>query len=232
MSILAIPGFLGLPSDWNMLNLQGVNGVDLHALDWTSLADWGKKFNAFVRQQQDAPAILMGYSLGGRLALHALIDQPTRWKGAIIISAHPGLADPGEKERRLEHDRQWAARFEKEEWGSLMRAWNGQAVFSQDAFHFDRRESDYQRMHLTHTLWRGSLGSQGDLRKQIEGLEMPLLWLTGSKDRHYCSLAETLSFLHPASRWLKVEGAGHRVPWGQPESCRKIINKFINNICN
>lgn len=226
--IWAVSGFLGLPTDWDFLQFPQVAAVDPHALSWNSLPDWGARFNEWV-SRGTVPSLLIGYSLGGRLALHALLNNPKQWKGAVIISAHPGLSDPLEKAKRLEHDRKWAARFEKEEWASLMQAWNGQEVFSHDPS-VERKEHEYRRDQLVHTLLKGSLSTQADLRHQISQLEMPLLWITGSQDHRFSTLAQTLSFKHPLSRWAKVEGAGHRVPWTQPADFKNLLQQFQDEL--
>ena len=195
--IYAVSGFLGLPSDWSFLTSPQTAAVDWQSFSWKSLSDWGIQFNEWVQRQGKGPSILIGYSLGGRLALHALLNNPSLWRGAVIISAHPGLVDHQQgRAKRLEHDRRWAARFESEAWASLMQSWNAQEVFSRDAFVFERKEKDYQRPQLMQGLLQGSLGCQSDLRQPISELEIPLLWITGSKDHRYCALAQTLCFKH------------------------------------
>lgn len=222
--IWAIPGFLGLPTDWNFLNWHNLTGVDLNACPWISLTHWANHFNHSIHSEN---SILMGYSLGGRLALHALIDQPRKWSAAIIISAHCGLADRYERERRKQQDQQWAERFEKEEWASLMKAWSERDVFAQDLFHFNRNEQNYHRKQLSNMLIHGSLAQQEDLRSQIANLPMPILWMTGDQDKQYCTIAESLRFAHHLSRWVKIAQAGHRVPWSQPDVFSQNVQAFV-----
>lgn len=229
-SIWAIPGFLGLPSDWSFLSWNHLVGVDLYAFSWESLSAWAKQFNEWVGAKNQQPAVLMGYSLGGRLALHALIDRPEQWQAAIIISAHMGLKDAQEREKRLQQDLKWADRFAKEEWTSLMQAWNGQEVFTQDHFHFDRHEQSYQRQHLVNILTQGSLAKQADLRQQIANLPIPLLWVTGSLDQRYNQIAQTLTFANPYSRWEKIGQAGHRAPWAQSQIFSQLVQAFLQQI--
>ena len=227
-SIYAVPGFLGLPSDWDFLKSLHVVGVNSDAFPWDNLPDWGTKFNQWVSRQEKGPSFLIGYSLGGRLVLHALLNNPDQWKGAVIVSAHLGLSDPNEKRKRLEQDRQWAERFKTEKWRSLMHSWNQQDVFSDALPPFERKEQDYQREQLIQTLLYGSLSSQEDLRQQVSHLEMPILWITGGKDHRFSSLAQTISFKHSKSQWIKVEGAGHRVPWDQPETFIALLQNFLD----
>lgn len=228
--IWAIPGFLGLPSDWEALQLPSLKGINPFVFPWESLSEWGKNFNQWIRTQTTQTACLMGYSLGGRLALHALLDHPSQWQAAIIVSAHPGLSDPHERVMRRQRDQIWAERFKYEEWNVLMQAWNAQEIFAQDTSDFQRRESNYRRDQLAHALMCGSLGQQADLRSQIENLPLPLLWVTGALDVCYSQMAQALKFAHPLSRWIQVPEAGHRVPWMAPQKLRQIVCSFQNLI--
>ncbi|WP_068466481.1 alpha/beta fold hydrolase [Candidatus Protochlamydia phocaeensis] len=228
-SLWAIPGFLGLPSDWSDLGLDHLKGIDLFSFPWSDFSEWAQQLNARVSKENE-PAILMGYSLGGRLALHALIQNPTRWAAGVIISAHPGLGDPALKQQRLAHDEKWAQRFEKEPWKEVIKQWNQQDVFLQDAVHFHRKEEDYERQRLADLLRKASLGRQDDLRALIQALPIPLLWIVGEKDPRYCALAQSLTFKHPQSVCLVIPDAGHRTPWAQPETFKMVVQAFMQTV--
>lgn len=202
--IIALHGFLGLPSDWNLFETSPLN---LYSLEWTSLKNCAAQINAM--NHFDKP-ILMGYSLGGRLALHALIQEPSKWSGGIIISAHPGLSDPTEKTDRLKRDEEWALKFEHQEWASLMNDWNNQEVFKHSV-HPQREEKDYDRSKLAAILRTCSLGKQEDLREQIRQLQIPLLWIAGEKDPVFSKLAREMELLHSYSHAVIVPNASHRV---------------------
>lgn len=228
--IWALSGFLGLPTDWDFLGWQNIRGIGIDNFPWTSLSDWPFFFHQWIDFQKKENEILMGYSLGGRLALHSLIDSPQRWKGAILISTHPGLTNLQERLNRQKEDEEWARRFEEEEWMSLMQGWNRRAVFAKDLFSFDRQEKNYDRRWLAHMLQEGSLAKQQDFRSQIAALSIPLLWITGEDDQRYCKLAESLVFTHPNSCWVKLAQAGHRAPWEQPKQFSDCVWNFLKKI--
>lgn len=232
MEIWALSGFLGLPRDWDFLQWKNLVSIDWQEFALNDLANWGKSFNIWANQQNANPRILMGYSLGGRLALHALIDQPQQWQAAIIVSAHPGLSNLQERQLRIEKDLEWSKRFASENWITLMEAWSAQDVFAHDRWIFDRHESDYQRDKLVQALIHGSRGKQEDLSQRISTLPIPILWVTGSQDFHYNQIAHTLSFAHASSCWKQIEGAGHRVPWSQPQIFSQIVSEFLYKIKN
>lgn len=234
IQLIALSGFLGLPHDWNFLNLQELIAIDWQDFEWDSLTDWAKQFNKKVTDNQHLfPSlkknIIMGYSLGGRLALHALINSPQLWQGAIIISAHPGLQTQQEKDKRLLRDHVWAKYFLQRPWSELMENWNKQSVFKYDQCVLNRPEKYYKRETLVKALLNGSLGKQENLRSSISNLPMPILWVTGSYDTCYCQIADSLLFSNPLSCALQVEKAGHRAPWCNKKAFSKLINRALLN---
>lgn len=225
-TIVALHGFLGKPSDWNSVAIK-TQKVDLFSYPHESFSVWTKHFNKAFQNQN---LVLMGYSLGGRLALHALLDNPSQWAAGIIISAHPGLVKKEEKEKRIHEDANWAERFLNEKWSTLMQDWNGRPVFEGRNAIFDRQEKDYDRTALASLLVHTSRGRQRDLRGEIAQLEKPILWIIGAQDLQYVEVSKTIRFKHPASKIVVIEGAGHRVTWEQPARFIEEVNHFLHDI--
>lgn len=229
-TLWAIPGFLGLPSDWNFFPEIDLRGIDLNAFPWESLEEWGRKFNCWVTSQGTKENIVIGYSLGGRLALHALNDRPGLWNAAIIISAHSGLLTEADKKERCDSDQRWADKFRKDNWTSLMSSWNQQKIFAHDPFQFDRCEENYSREQLANTLVNGSLGRQENLRDKIAQLQLPILWMNGSKDFKFLEIADQVQLLNFKSQKSVIANAGHRAPWTHPQFFCEEINQFLKKL--
>src|SRR5258706_16250784 len=111
MVITALHGFLGQGSDWDFLRDAGF-AVDTPPLD--AIPSHGD--------------VLLGYSLGGRLALQALLGG-AHYGRAIVVSAGLGIEDETARAARRAADEVWARRFEHDDWPMLMRDWNAQPVF-------------------------------------------------------------------------------------------------------
>lgn len=231
LEIHAIHGFLGLPADWNVFNFPRLHAYDLTDAAIIPSSDglwgWAQRFNAHITSTND---ILLGYSLGGRLALHALLENPAKWKAGIIISSHTGLQSEREKNARIHADTDWAKRFETESWESVVGEWNDQPVFGGIASPFIRQENQFSRKHLGHLLRHCSCGYQDDLSVTLQNIQLPILWISGQLDIPYRTAAKALDFSHPLSRVEIVESAGHRVPWEQPEKFLKLTQSFINEV--
>lgn len=229
--IHAIHGFLGLPTDWNLFNLTNLHAYDLNdpAIAPTSAGfwEWAKRFNEQVSPKN---GVLLGYSLGGRLCMHALLDNPSKWKAAIIVSSHTGFKTEREKIARIQADSLWADRFEKEPWDQILKDWNEQPVFGGMDFVIPRLEEHFPREKRGHLLRVCSRGHQDDLSMAIQNTTVPILWICGQLDTSFQAAARELRFGHPFSQVEIVEGAAHRVPWEQPEKFLKLIQSFIKEV--
>ncbi|HYG55829.1 MAG TPA: alpha/beta fold hydrolase [Burkholderiales bacterium] len=162
--------------------------------------------------------VLLGYSMGGRLALDRL--QRERYDKAVIISAGLNAPDPARRQR----DEAWARRFETEEWSSLMRAWNAQEVFGGHVV--ERREEDFDRAELARQLREYSPAVLPP--PTLELIETPILWIAGERDAKYVAIArEAVRRLPHGELWI-CPNAGHRVPWEQPEALVARLRTFLD----
>lgn len=162
--------------------------------------------------------VLLGYSMGGRLALDLL--QRERFAKAVIISA--GLNAPDEARRQ--RDEEWARRFESEEWSSLMRAWNAQDVFGGHVV--ERREEDFDRAELARQLREYSPAVLPP--PQLERIETPVLWIAGERDTKYVEIGKRAVERLPHGELWICPGAGHRVPWEQPDALATRLRVFLD----
>jgi 2-succinyl-6-hydroxy-2,4-cyclohexadiene-1-carboxylate synthase len=243
LSIYALHGFLGKTTDWEKLFCHLPDSVAIHTIDIfrdfpiAEFWQWADYFHEKIEKekvQDSSPRkrVLVGYSLGGRLVLHALLRKPELWDAAVVISAHPGLKSSEEKEQRRKTDEQWARRFEEESWNTLMHDWNDRDVFKSDRFHFQRSEKDFSRQMLAKALREWSLGNQKYLFPEIRELPMPICWMVGALDKAYASSvsAESIAGCHPQSCVRVIPQAGHRAPWEKSEVFRDYLSIFLNQI--
>ena len=87
---------------------------DLYAKPFQGFDDWTKDFcDRAELAANGEKSVLLGYSLGGRLALHACIHRPDLWHGVVVVGADPGLGSSEEKNQQFARDRNWADRLKK-----------------------------------------------------------------------------------------------------------------------
>ncbi len=110
-------GNLGSPADWKpVMDFLRAGGVEARALNlWRyleccpkSLKDMGRVLCSEIASQDRHP-LICGYSLGGRLAMQAVLAHPPLWKGAIFVSANPGLEHEEERAALRAYDEAKAA---------------------------------------------------------------------------------------------------------------------------
>jgi 2-succinyl-6-hydroxy-2,4-cyclohexadiene-1-carboxylate synthase len=202
MVITALHGFLGAPSDWNFLRDAGF-AIEAPPLD-------------AIPPRGD---ILLGYSLGGRLALHALLAG-AHYDRAIFISTGLGIEDESARAARRASDEAWAHRFESDDWGTVINAWNAQPVLAGPAL--PRTRTDYDPRALRE--W--SSAALPPVASRLHELTIPTLWMAGARDTKYVAEAHRAASLAPIARVAIVENAGHRVPWEQQEAFIEIVREF------
>jgi len=241
--ITGLHGFLGRGSDWDFLRAAGldVEGPDLFAASWTavSMESWAEGFLAAIESEakpvQPAPRqafqsnTLLGYSLGGRLALHVLLaDRGRHFDSAVIVSAGLGIEGAGERAGRPEADGRWAARFECDEWCRLISDWNAQPVFGGRPDERMPIESAFDRRALSHALRQWSPAVHAPLQDRLPEIAARVLWIAGEDDATYTAVgARAVALLENAEFWICPD-AGHRVPWEQPERFAERIRTFLN----
>src|SRR5262245_2595776 len=107
--LYALHGFLGSHEDWSFLSPshQHLIPIDLILSPFMpveqDLNHVSHMFNAHISQSHPQN-ILLGYSLGARIAMHALIQAPHLWRAAILVSGHPGLDSEKEREAKWLED--------------------------------------------------------------------------------------------------------------------------------
>jgi 2-succinyl-6-hydroxy-2,4-cyclohexadiene-1-carboxylate synthase len=238
--IWCLHGFLGKGKDWEPFrpSWEKASGVRLRAID---LLDkpleqqtpevWGTRFARSIATT-DPGAVLVGYSLGGRLALQALLARPDAFRGAVIVSAGLGVEGEVDRQMRRVRDDAWAAKFETESWDTVIDAWNRQPVFGGDAAAPPRNELDYDRNALATALRYWSPAVQQPLASRLRELALPTFWIAGERDGKYAEEARRAADLAGGARLWIASGTGHRVPWEAPEEFGRRVADFLATLAS
>ena len=236
--IWCLHGALGQAGDWNEFSQTiaerggKCRGVELWRFlecEGIGLADWAAAFNAEVRAAGEKENFLAGYSMGGRLALHALLDDPELWTKAVIVSAHPGLTEEQEKLERMASDAEWAGLALTSDWTQLLQKWDSQGVLQgESAKGSDARiRLVNRRRAIARSFMEWSLGKQANLRDRFGKISCPVLWLTGERDEKFTALAREAVPLLAQGRNEVIPSAGHRLPWEDRERFAKLAGDFL-----
>jgi 2-succinyl-6-hydroxy-2,4-cyclohexadiene-1-carboxylate synthase len=211
-AILALHGNLGTTADWELPGCPDIHPIDLWDHVDLDFNDFAAALAGPLSAGLEKP-VLAAYSLGGRLALHALAAFPDRWSGAVIVSAHPGLCCVEDRLARRTSDAIWAERARTMEWGAFLDQWNSQPLFGEVSPDLRARQATLEprreAIATAFEIW--SLGRQEDLRRRLGRFAGPVVWITGVSDLRFTRLGVEMASVFPDFRHVVVPGAGHRV---------------------
>lgn len=178
-------------------------------------------------------ATLLGYSMGGRLALHLALQAPDRWDGVVLESCSPGVADDRERAGRQALDEEWAARFEQEPLADVLRAWYRQPLFAtlqRDARRLERLIASRAKAdprELARALRGLSAGGQPSLWEALPRARLPMLLIAGEADARYVAITERMQDLCPSARRVIVARAGHNTHLEEPAAFNDELKRFL-----
>lgn len=233
-------GAVGSHSDWRDVSA----GLATHKISTRSVDLWrfldccpmpmpefASALNAEAAGDISRPAgrVLVGYSMGGRLALHSLMANPGPWSAAVIISAHPGLEDPAERQARSAHDAAWAAKAFTGQWPAFLAEWDAQPILAGGPPRDPRVANTLanRRREIARSFVDWSLGAQVPLWDALPSISMPVLWVTGERDEKFHTLAQRAAALMPHARHTVAPGIGHRVHVEAPVWLANAISNFL-----
>lgn len=246
--LLLLHGFTGSAANWHGLMGQlrdryRVIAVDLPGHGRTELtADLGRydmgsvagDIVALLEQMGIASTHLLGYSMGGRLALHLVAHQPARVRSLILESTLPGLFSAMEREARRAQDESLARRIEEEGIPAFVDYWERIPLFaSQSALPSAARAAlREQRLSnnaagLANSLRGMGTGTQPSLWESLPDVAMPALLVAGELDLKFAVINREMAAWMPNARLAIVPGVGHTVHLEQPERFARLVEGFL-----
>ncbi|EPO6661039.1 TPA: 2-succinyl-6-hydroxy-2,4-cyclohexadiene-1-carboxylate synthase [Klebsiella aerogenes] len=140
---------------------------------------------------------LIGYSLGGRVAMNFACQPRAGLRGLIVEGGHPGLQDEASRQARRGNDSAWAERFRREPLAQVFADWYQQPVFaSLDAAQRESLVALRRRNNgatLAAMLEATSLAEQADLRASLQARDFPFHYLCGEHDAKFRAIAQALA---------------------------------------
>ncbi|TNH93814.1 2-succinyl-6-hydroxy-2,4-cyclohexadiene-1-carboxylate synthase [Aeromonas sobria] len=174
--------------------------------------------------------LLAGYSLGGRLALYHASCEPAGLQGLLLENCHPGLP-ASERTARIQHDEQWAQRFEREPLAEVLADWYRQGVFA-DLDEAARARQIAKRLGnngsaIAAMLRATSLGKQPDLAPWLMQCQLPVTYVSGKRDHKFHQLACQLANQDRKINHLVLDG-GHNLHAHQPDNFARLLTEWVN----
>jgi len=242
LSAVLLHGFMGSGSDWCPVaarlaqrhrcqcpDLPGHGKAPLpDALTWQGGCDQ-------VESELDRSStnVLIGYSMGGRIALQLAARRPEVYGGLVLVSASPGLSSAEERAQRAIWVQTWADAFRSEPIDDVLGRWYEQDVFGSlrqrpellDVMLKKRRCNNPAK--LARVLESLDVSRQPDLRQSLGRLTMDVLVIAGAEDAKYCGLMDELGGAMAPVRRVIVPDAGHAIHLEQPEVLSGFLEGFM-----
>ena len=172
---------------------------------------------------------LVGYSMGGRLALHVAATRPERILSLLTIGAHAGLEEDA-REGRRRGDEALAQRIEKEGLEAFVNYWSSLPLFAG----LERRGPSFvarvraERMNnhvagLAESLRGMGAGAMRPVWDELARVRCPCTFVAGQLDHGYVASAQRLAMSVPNGRVVVVQRAGHTVQQERPEAFARLL---------
>lgn len=232
-----IHGFMGHPSDWGDVRSM-LPEFETNALEMPVAADWQASINQVADGISDS-AIVIGYSMGARLALGVALENPQRCAGLVFVSGNPGLEHVEARERRWKADQKIAQELEQltpESLQPFLERWYQVDVFAttpQDIRHAEIvRKCERFSPEWAKILRANSVSQQPNYWPRLSELSMPTAVVAGELDEKYREIVVRFDQEHGSGNVSKtiVSDCGHIVHRQQPETLVQTIRDLVETV--
>lgn len=173
---------------------------------------------------EEGPFHLVGYSMGGRIALHFALRRPDRLASLTLESASPGLEDPAARAARRADDEALAEALEREGLEAFVRSWERRPLFRGAAPVPEEARARMARVRRSHRAegLAGALRGLGtgvlpSLWARLPAIRVPTLLLAGALDEKFVALAGRMADALPDRTVRIADGAAHTVHVDRPD---------------
>lgn len=248
--IILLHGFTGSRQSWQrfctsigrqstmyMVDLIGHGKTEspdlLHRYDIKSVAS---DLNEIMNELGLEKADILGYSMGGRVAITFAALYPERVNRLILESTTPGIEESEKRTERIAQDERLATLIETDGLSSFISFWEGISIFeTQRNLPVSIRERiREQRLKnstrgLAYSLRGMGTGSQPSWWNHIERFPFQTLIMTGEMDEKFCRIAKEMMKKLKKGQWVIIHGCGHTIHVEDPEKFGTIVSEFLSN---
>lgn len=222
-SRLIIPDIIGhgntdAPDDLNRYQIDAVAADMVNILDQLGV------------KQVD----ILGYSMGGRLALTFALLYPERVRKLILESASPGLPTEEERQERRNKDADLAKLINEQGILSFVDYWENIPLFSTMNALSDSVKETIRKQRLANSpeglansLLGMGTGSQPSWWEDLDKLSCDILVLAGEKDKKFCRIAEKIKINSRKASLIIFHESGHAIHVEDLEKFGTIVSDFL-----
>ena len=247
-TVLLLHGFTGSLEDWrdiytNLDERFNYVGIDLigHGKSDSPTEIENYEAESLVIQIENVldhlsvkKVILLGYSMGGRVALNFAVSHPQKIKGLILESTSAGIKNEKDRIERIESDEELASYIEENGTEKFAERW-----MDQDIFNTQRRFSDEKlqkirnriaqnsKTGLANTLRGFGAGKISYLVENLNLIQCPVLLIAGELDTKYCELNAELVHKIPNAKHIVIKNAGHNTHLEEKDRFNRVVKDYL-----
>ncbi len=173
----------------------------------------------------------LGYSMGGRMLLHAAIQNPALVRSLSLIGATAGIEHSAERGERRAADEALADRLLSEGLPTFLDRWLALPLFAGLApadNALDKRLTNRPE-GLAASLRYCGTGTQDSLWNRLDEIPTPTLVLAGTQDQKFTALGQRLATALPQGEFASAVG-GHPIHSEQPDQVTEIVSAFVRRV--
>ncbi|MHC5067255.1 MAG: alpha/beta fold hydrolase [Planctomycetota bacterium] len=186
------------------------------------------------RLPEDGSGTLLGYSMGGRIALQTALDHPHSMRRLILVSSRAGLADDAIRTERQRRDERLAQILEEDGIGPFVAWWESHPVLkpvrslsSTVVQQLRSRRLNQEPEGLAAALRALGQGAMTPLWSRLSEVSLPVLLVVGEKDPAFLGDMRTMADAMPNATLVEVPGTGHAIHREHPEALLEAVERFI-----
>lgn len=179
---------------------------------------------------------LVGYSMGGRLALYLTLYFPQRFSKIILESASPGLSTEAERLERVKHDEQIARKLERSvarnDFTVFLSHWYTQPIFGSIKNHSQFEQLIEVRLQnnpieLAKSLRFMGIGCQPSLWEKLKYNTIPSLLLAGGSDDKFIDINTEMTQACKFCQLKVINYSGHNIHFEKVKAFVENVRKFL-----
>ncbi|WP_411842088.1 2-succinyl-6-hydroxy-2,4-cyclohexadiene-1-carboxylate synthase [Salinicoccus sp. HZC-1] len=176
---------------------------------------------------------IIGYSMGGRVAVSFMVNHPEKVQSAVLESTSPGISDISERQRRFQVD---YARAEKivSDFSAFINEWEQMGLFSTQNAMDSETQLSQRASRLAQnpdgaadSLLKYGTGIQRSYWNDLKSVNSPVLLIAGEQDKKFAAINRKMNDLLPNSQFVLIQGAGHNIHMEAADKFGIIILEFL-----
>ena len=247
---LGIHGFTGTGADfepwfrtlspelnWEAPNLPGHGPSLEHEVEaYSSMEACTAMLEARI-ESEPRPVLLVGYSLGGRVALHFAARFSHLLQGLVLFGANPGIREEEVRDERVRWEEQLCQRLQDDGVEGFMKYWQSLPIIETqkriaDEIWVPMRERRLlcKSEGLIQSLRTMGTGRMVSLWDALENISCPVLYCAGQEDDKYCRIGQEVVERLPRGQFISLPGAGHAAHLEALEASGEVVRNWYERL--